>query len=96
VDIGALEQRDEVPIPVMSEPAAPRPPKGQDVGGEQHPAWREPTQEPLPVQWPQPAPRWNPDPDRVEPGVVTVPAGPFAVARRRSMSFLRAGRQSED
>ncbi|HEY4228186.1 MAG TPA: bifunctional diguanylate cyclase/phosphodiesterase [Candidatus Limnocylindrales bacterium] len=72
VDIAALEQRDEVPIPIVAE----LPDRRAEA----------------PIGW-----NLNPDPEPADPmGVVHVPAGPFATARRRSLAFLRPARQAEE
>jgi diguanylate cyclase (GGDEF)-like protein len=68
VDIAALEQRDDVPIPITADLVDRR-------------------------TEPPPAPAWKPSPEPDEGVTVTVPSGPFAHARR-SLSFLRAGRDS--
>jgi diguanylate cyclase (GGDEF)-like protein len=73
VDIAALEQRDDVPIPVMAELADRRAAP--------------------PVAWPT---RSDDDVHGSDDALVRVPDGPFATARRRSLSFLRAGRQVEE
>jgi diguanylate cyclase (GGDEF)-like protein len=83
VDISALEQRDEVPIPIVTEPSVPRPPEPR--APEQRPDLRQ-----------EPPSRWPSTPDATDRGTVTVPPGPFAVMRRRSIPFLRPGRQSDD
>jgi hypothetical protein len=67
VDIGALEQRDEVPIPITADLSDRR-------------------ADPI---------RWDPAPEPLDERTA-VTNGPLAAMRRRSLGFLRAGRNVPD
>jgi diguanylate cyclase (GGDEF)-like protein len=80
VDVAALEQRDDIPISVMAE----------------LPDYRAtPAPRATPPVPPTP-PAWRSEPEPADIDVVHVPDGPFSTARRRSLAFLRAGRQAEE
>jgi EAL domain-containing protein (putative c-di-GMP-specific phosphodiesterase class I) len=86
VDVAALEQRDDIPISVMAELPDQRAKPALAAA---------PAPRATPSNAPAP-PAWRSAPEPADNDLVHVPDGPFSAARRRSLSFLRAGRQAEE